>query len=502
MARIFYRADYDAALEQTVTVREVLPEGHLARFLMQEIAAWDLTPLYARYASHGGPPYAPELLLALILYGYMTGIASSRKVERATHESIPFRFLAGGYHPDHATLAAFRTQALPQVAGLVAQCLLRARQAGLLHLGAISQDGTKLQADASKHAAVSYKRCVELQALLQAEIAEIEALAAQADAGTFPDGLDLAAELDRRLTRLTDLHHAQQVLDQRAAERDVEEQAAYQAKLDARAARETTTGKKPRGKPPAPPTPGARPTDQYNFTDPESRIMKDGATGAFIQGYNAQVAVTQDTRLVVAYTLSNHPNDQHEAIPTVDAIPAGLGTPDASALDTGYCSAANIAAFEARGITPYIATGKTPHHTPWRDLVAALPDPPPADATPTVQMAYRLRTEIGHAIYRLRKCTVEPIIGIIKDTLGFRQFSLRGAARAAAEWGLVCLAYDLVRLHRLQATAKTPNQRASVRNCDQLSASRAFRACCLAVSGTVQGVIRRLWPRRALIRLP
>lgn len=455
MARQFYRADYEAALDQTVTLREVLPEEHLARFLVREIATWDLTDLYAHYAEFGGPPFAPELLLGLLVYGYMTGVFSTRKLERATYESIPFRFLAGGFHPDHTTLAIFRQEMLPRVAALLAQVLVRAQAAGVWSLGPISQDGTKLHADASKHAAVSYERCLELQEQLLGEVNELLLLTQQADQGAIPAGMDITAEIHRRLARLTQLQCAQQVIEQRAAERDAQEHAAYQAKLDARAERERTTGKKPRGKPPAPPTPGPRAGDQYNFTDPDSRVMKNSTDQGFDQHYNAQVAVDQGSGLIVASTLSNHPNDKEEAVPTLEAIPSALGTPPAAALDNGFFSDANIAAYAEHDVTPYIATGKDAHHKSWRDYFAQTPEAPPDDASPMVKMAYALRTEIGRVIYRLRKCTVEPVIGIIKETLGFRQFSLRGQEKATGEWGLVCLAYDLRRLCVLQASGQS-----------------------------------------------
>ena len=455
MTRQFYRADYEAALDQTVTVREVLGDDHLARFLVHEIATWDLSHLYAQYADLGGPPFAPELLLGLLLYGYMTGVVSTRKLETATYESIPFRFIAGGLHPDHTTLALFRQAMLPRVAALFAQVLVRAQQAGVWTLDAISQDGTKIHADASKHAAVSYEHCLDLQEQLLGEVKELMLLAQHAEHQAVPAGMDVRAEIHRRLTRVAQLQQAQQVLEQRAADRDAEEQAAYQAQLAAREERERTTGKKPGGKPPSPPTPGPRATDQYNFTDPDSRVMKNSTDAGFDQHYNAQVAVDQTSGLIVAYGLSNHPNDKQEALPTLNAISPALGTPTAAALDTGYFSDANITAYTERGVTPYIATGKAAHHKSWQDYFAQAPAPPATDASPTVQMAYQLRTEIGHAIYRLRKCTVEPVIGIMKEILGFRQFSLRGQPKATGEFGLVCLAADLKRLHVLQGSART-----------------------------------------------
>jgi len=211
------------------------------------------------------------------------------------------------------------------------------------------------------------------------------------------------------------------------------------------------TGRKPRGRGPKPPTPGPRDEDQYNFTDPESRIMKNSTDAGFDQHYNTQVAVDQESRFLVGCTVSNHPTDQAEAIPTVEAIPAEVGKPRAVALDAGYASDSNIQHLEARGIEPYIATGRDHHRRSLRELFAEEPPPPPADASPMVKMAYKLRTELGKRIYSLRKSTVEPVIGIIKETLGFRQFSLRGLWAVTGEWCLVCLAYNLRRLHVMAA---------------------------------------------------
>jgi hypothetical protein len=278
-----------------------------------------------------------------------------------------------------------------------------------------------------------------------------------ADQRTAPVEMDVAAEIQRRLARLTQLEKARQVIEQRAAVRDTEEQAAYAAKLADREERERRIGKKPRGKPPTPPTPGPRATDQYNFTDPESRIMKNSTDAGFDQHYNAQVAVEQKHGLMVAFSLSNHPNDQAEALPTLQAIPEEVGKPPAAALDTGYFSAHTIAEFEHEGVTPYIAIGKDRHHTWLKECFTERPDPPPDDASPTLKMAYQLQTEIGKAIYRLRKCSVEPVFGIIKETLGFRQFSLRGTEKVTGELGLVSLAFNLKRIFVLQATAQMIN---------------------------------------------
>jgi transposase len=451
MTRKFKTVDYEAALDLMVSVREALPLNHLARFVADVIVQLDLSTVYARYGTSGGEPYAPEILLGLLFYGYATGVFSSRMIETATHESLPFRFLAGDLHPDHDTMAHFRKTFLPELKDLFVQVLLLAQAAGVLKLGNISLDGTKIHADASKSHAVSYQRLLELEHQLRAEVDELFALGEQAEQGPLPEGLVITDEITRRQERLANLARAKVVLEARAQERYQAERVEYEAKVQAREERARQTKRKPRGRGPKPPQPGPRDTDQYNFTDPDSRIMKNSTNAGFDQHYNAQVATDQSRLLIVAYSLSQHANDQDEVEPTLDALPEALGTPPAGALDTGYFSTANITALERRGIEPYIAVGREPHHKHWSAYFTQLLAPPPDDASPLVKMAYKLRTDIGRAIYRLRKCTVEPVIGIVKEVLGFRQFSLRGLTAAAGEWCLVCLAFNLKRLHVLLA---------------------------------------------------
>lgn len=449
MPRKFKTADYATTLKLTVSLEEAVPPNHLARFVVDVIAQLDLSTIYGRYGERGGEALAPEVLLGVLFYGYATGVFSSRKLEQATYESLPFRYVAGDLHPDHDTLATFRKTFLPELKDLFVQILLLAQAAGVWKLGNLSLDGTKIHADASKSKAVSYKRLLELERQLQTEVEALFALSEQAEQSDVRAGLVLPDEIALRQERLTHLAEAKAVLEARARARYEADQADYEAKVRAREEQARTSKHKPRGKPPKPPTPGPQDKDQYNFTDPESRIMKNSTNAGFDQHYNAQAAVDQGSLLIVAQGLSNHPNDKAEALPTLDALAPELGQPPAAALDNGFFSEANIAGMETRGIEPYIATGREPHHPRWPALVAEPPAPPPDEASPTVKMAYKLQTDIGHAIYRLRKCTVEPVIGIIKEILGFRQFSLRGLPAAAGEWCLVCLAFNLKRLHRL-----------------------------------------------------
>ena len=378
---------------------------------------------------------------------------SSRKVEKGTYESIPLRFIASGLHPDHDTMANFRKTFLAEIQDLFVQVLLLAKTAGVLKVGNISLDGTKIHADASKSKAVSYQRLGEQAVQLRHEVQELMALGEAADQGdlVLPEGRVIVDEITLRQERLENLAQARTVLEARAQARYEVEKAEYDAKVQRRQTQARHAKRKPGGRSPKAPQPGPRDKDQYNFTDPDSRIMKNSADKGVDQHYNAQIAVTQDSLFIVGHSLSNPPNDQQELTPTLDAISPSVGQVKAAAVDNGYFSQANIAACVERPIEPYIATGRELHHRSWQTFFAHQCTPPSDNASPTVKMAYTLQTEIGQAIYRLRKCTVEPVIGIIKEVLGFRQFSLRGLDAAPGEWRLVCLAFDLKRWHTLSS---------------------------------------------------
>jgi len=451
MSRKFRTANYEEILNRTIRLGDALPAKHLARFVVDVVAQLDLSEIYTRYASRGGEAFAPEVLLGLLFYGYASGVFSSRKIEKATYENIPFRYVAGGLHPDHDTIANFRKSFLVEIQGLFVKILLIAQEAGVLKLGNLSLDGSKVHADASKSQAVSYGRLLELEMQLKQEVQELLSLGEQADQGELelPEGLVVEEEITLRQERLANLAEAKAVLEARAQERYEQEKAEYDAKMQERTKKSRKRHQKPRGRTPQPPEVGPRQKDQYNFTDPDSRIMKNSSNDGFDQHYNVQVAADQVSLLIVANSLSNHPNDKQEVLPTLEAVPAELGQADAVALDNGYFSEGNIQDCEKLGIEPYIATGREPHHLDWHNFFKEQGQPSADDASAIVKMAYKLRTEIGHTIYRLRKCTVEPIIGIIKEILGFRQFSLRSLAAAAGEWSLVCLAFNLKRMHIL-----------------------------------------------------
>ncbi|MEW5870454.1 MAG: transposase, partial [Chloroflexota bacterium] len=393
MSRYFKTPDYDATLRQTIRLEDALPASHLARFVVDIVRQLDLSAVYAKYAAEGGAAIAPEVLLGLLFYAYATGVFSSRKIERATHESIPFRYIAGGLHPDHDTIANFRKVFLPEIQELFVQILLLAQAVGVLKMGNISLDGSKIHADASKSHAVSYKRLVEIESQLRTEVQELFALGERVDQGEvqLPEGMKVEEEIAIRQQRLEDLAKAKVVLEERAKERYAVEQAEYEAKLCEREEKARKHHRKPRGRTPKPPEAGPRDNDQYNFTDPDSRIMKNSTNDGFDQHYNVQAAVDQESMLIVAGSLSNHANDKQEAEPTLEALDPALGKPKAGALDNGYWSDANRQAFEKRGIEAYIATGREAHHQSWQSFFAEAPTPPAEDASPIVKMAYKLQ---------------------------------------------------------------------------------------------------------------
>jgi len=451
MSRKFKTPDYEATLSTPIQLGDALGADHLARFVVDMISQLDLSKIYAGYAERGGEAIAPEVLLGLLFYGYATGEFSSRRIEKASYENLGFRYVSGGLHPDHDTIANFRATFLVELEDLFVQILILAKLAGKLKLGNISLDGSKIHADASKSQAVSYGRLIQLEAELRAEVGKLIEWGEQADQSDIrlPEDLVVQDEITLRKERLENLAQAKAVLEARAQERYAVEKAEYDEKVREREAKARKHRKRPRGREPKPPEAGPRDKDQYNFTDPESRIMKNSTNEGFDQHYNVQAAVDQNSLLIVATSLSNHPNDKREAEPTLDALSPRLGKPAAAALDNGFFSEHNILALEQRSIEPYIATGREAHHKDLNTLLGRMLPVPPVDATPLEKMAYKLSTEIGQAIYRLRKCTVEPVIGIIKEILGFRQFSLRGLKKVAGEWCLVCLAFNLKRLHIL-----------------------------------------------------
>lgn len=448
MSDHFRPLDRDTLFLFPPSVQDWLPENHLARFIAEIVAKLDMGPLRAKYSGRGIEAYQPELMVALLFYGYATGIFSSRKLERATYDSVAFRFIAANQHPEHDTIATFRRRFLPEVAACFGQILLVAAESGLLKIGRVCIDGTKVKANASKHHAMSYEHATKLERRIKNEIERLLRMAEKADQADVPDGMDIPQELARRETRLQAIAEAKERIRIREQQRIAQEQAAHDRQMAERAAREQRTGKKAKGRKPKRPLRAMNPKAQVNLTDEESRIMPNG--DGFVQAYNAQGSIDCESRLLIDVDVSQRPTDRtllESAVTRLRALPRALGKANELLADSGYDSANNVAACERHGITPYISSGRE-RHAGGLDRFRE-PAPLHAAATPHEQMQHRLRTKAGRAIYGQRKSTIEPAIGVIKSVMGFRQFSLRGREKTRGEWQLVGTAYNLKRMHTL-----------------------------------------------------
>jgi transposase len=454
MSGRFVSVDRDTAYLMPPSVQEWLPQNHLARFVVEIVEGLDLGRLTTAYRGRGSDAFHPAMMVALLFYGYATGVFSSRKLERATYDSVAFRYVAANQHPDHDSIAHFRKRFLTELSALFVQILDVAQQSGVLTVGKVSLDGTKVHANASKHSALSWEHAVKIEAQLTAEVEELLRLADEADGSELPDGMSVPEELARREARLAAIARAKAEIERRAAERQARERAVYEQKMAEREAKEQSGGKKPGGRVPSPPQAGPQPKDQVNLTDGDSRIMPTSG-GGFEQAYNAQAAVDVDTMLIVAQHVSQSPNDKQElepALENLDAVATVVGKAEAVIADTGYFSAANVEACHAHDVEPYIAAGRDAHYPPLAQRLSE-PSPLAEDAGPVDRMKHLLRTPEGRGVYAKRKCTVEPTFGIIKSVLGFRQFLLRGLEAVRHEWTLVCIGWNLKRLHRLRMAA-------------------------------------------------
>ena len=415
------------------SLREWLPEHHLAYFVSDVIDQVDLTAMDAIYGDEqrGQPPYHPRMMTKVLVYGYCVGVFSSRRLERRLAEDVGFRVLAAGNQPDFRTISDFRKIHLKTLEGLFEQVLKIALEAGAMKVGRVALDGTKIKANASKHKAMSYGRMEEKEQAIGAEVknllAQAEATDAEEDARYGRDGRgdELPEELQRRETRLKKIQEAKRAVEQRAREKAAEQGGDAKQAL-------------PKDK------------DQYNFTDPESRIMK-GADG-FVQGYNAQAAVEPAWQLIVGQTVTQAANDKEQLLPMIEVIEQQSGQrPKEVLADSGYCSEDNLQQLEAvddqeRRIEGYIATGRQKH--------GEGPQPCPRGplskgATRVDRMRRKLQTKTGRAIYSRRKTIVEPVFGQIKQARAFRQFLLRGIDKVRGEWAMVCLGHNVLKLHRL-----------------------------------------------------
>jgi transposase len=446
----FAQCDRDTLYLMPPSIQDWLPENHLARFVVDMVSQLDVWSLENAYAGRGSDAYPPRMLLALLFYGYATGVFSSRKLEAATYDSVAFRYITANTHPDHDTIATFRKRFLKELKTLFAQILTIAHTMGVLNLGKVSLDGTKVKANASKHKALSWEHACKLEKQINTEVETLLRKAEEADRDELPDGMSIPDELARREKRLETIARAKTEIQRRASERYIEEKEAYDQKMAKRKVKEQDSGKKPRGRNPKPPEPGPKKGDQINLTDEDSRIMPISG-GGFEQTYNAQAGVDMDSMFIVENHVTQQPNDKQEirpALKNLAALPDTLGTVNALAADTGYFSENNVKHCEQEHIKPYIAAERDKHNQPLNKCFSE-PEPSPEDPDPVTKMKHRLKTDEGKKLYAKRKSTVETVIGIIKAVMGFRQFLLRGLGSVSGEWNLVCIAYNLKRLHVL-----------------------------------------------------
>lgn len=451
MATRFVPIDRDTPLLLPPNLRDWVPADHLVHFVLDAVEALDLRQVKVNTRGTGSEQYPPHMLLGLLIYSYATGIFGSRRIEQSTYDSVPVRLLTADTHPDHDTLCTFRRENRALLSESFVKVLQLAQQLKVLKFGqlTVAADGSKVLANASKHSAVSYQRAGEMIQQLELEVNQLLAKAEQADATPLQDGLSIPEEITRRQER-------QAALAQARAEIEARAQARHAAPLAEPSVKKEDQEKSDR-QPPQAPTSRPQPGDQYNFTDPESRIMKAGNGNHFEQSYNAQAVVEVQSRLIVGQRVSQAANDKQELVPTLAAIPSAVGPVAAALVDSGFFSEAAVSQIEsaAEGLVVYAAVEKRSHHRSVTDLEQR-PEPelPNAHASMKEVMSHRLKTKAGRTLYKLRQQTVEPVFGIIKSVLGFRQFRLRGRQKVSLEWTLVCLAYNLKRLHRLGADLK------------------------------------------------
>ena len=463
MARGFLPFDLNQPFLLPPDLRDWLPEKHLARFILDVVDSLDLAELmrtYARSSDRGRPGYNPKMLLGLILYGYCTGTRSSRQIERRTYEDVAYRVLSGNQHPDHDTIADFRQRHLLLVAKLFVQVLQLCQRAGLVKLGNVAIDGTKVKANASKHKAMSYERMTETEKRLEAEVKELLAAAAATDAqedaqfGKGKRGDELPEELARRESRLIKIRAAKAALEQEAKEKAALAATEAKEKNEERRRKEEETGKKTGGRPAEVPDVDKavpEPKAQRNFTDPESRIMKDGATKGFEQAYNAQAAVDSASQVIVATALTQETNDKKQLVPMVLKVEEQAGAlPESASADAGYFSAAAVTDPRLAEVDLFVPPDRQ-KHTPCE---TAPSDPTRADAPAIDKMREKLRGEQGRSTYKLRKQVVEPVFGQIKEARGIRRFLFRGLCKVTAEWDIICLTHNLLKLFHSGASLR------------------------------------------------
>jgi len=486
MATRLKNLDRDTPMLLPPDLRNWVRHDHIAHFIIDAVDRLPANYFQTNTRGTGDEQYPPRMMLTLLIYCYATGRFSSRVIENSTREDVVVRYICGGdLHPDHDTICAFRRKNRELFEKAFVKVLLMAQEtAGLKKVGTVSVDGTKIKANASKHSAVSYKHAGEQIELLRKEVGQLTAKAEQIDNVPLDDGLSIPDEIVRREDRIKSLKQAREVIEARYEEERAQKQAEYEEKT-AKREEMRSNGKKPRGKEPKPPSAEPPGSKQYNFTDPESRIMKAGNGSHFEQAYNAQAAVDTETYLIVGQLVTDAPNDKQQLNPVLESIPAEVAEPENVLADTGYYSEDAVKKAEANdGPAVYCAMAKSGHHVSVADLEKQpIAFPPPPGAPMKEQMAHRLKTPEGKALYKQRKQTVEPVFGVIKEVLGFRRFSMRGKEKAETEWNLVCLSYNLKKIFKLMG-ACAPKRPA-------MAAKQHVSACFERFSAFFAGFLRK-----------
>jgi transposase len=410
------------------SLRQWLPENHLAYCVSDVVDQLDLSAIESVYEEEdrGQPPYHPRMMVKILVYSYCVGVFSTRRMEKRLVEDVAFRVLAAGNEPDFRTLADFRKNHLKALEELFQQVLRLALEVGALKLGRVALDGSKVKANASKHKAMSYGRMEETEKRLRKEVRELlkqaEAVDEEEDKryGRERQGEELPEELQRRETRIARIREAKKALEERAREK------AESEKKDDQEAK-------------------PEPKAQYNFTDPESRILK--GSDAFVQGYNTQVAVEPTLQLIVGQRVTQAANDKQQMVPLIEVVQEQSGQkPEEVLADSGYCSEENLKYLAKRRMEGFVATEKQKHGERNEPCKRG---PLPKGASRVERMKRKLQTKAGAAVYASRKYIVEPVFGQIKQARGFRQFLLRGLEKVRGEWALVCMTHNLMKFHKL-----------------------------------------------------
>jgi transposase len=428
MAKTFRTYVPEQNLLLPASLRDWLPDDHLCYFVSDVVDQLDLSAIESVYEEddRGQPPYHPRMMTKILLYGYCVGVFSSRRIQKRLVEDVAFRVLAAGNEPDFRTISDFRKLHLKAIEELFQQMLRLTLETGTMKLGRVALDGSKMKGNASKHKAMSYGRMQETEKRLREEVRKLLKQAEAADKeedsryGGDRRGDELPEELQRRETRIARIREAQQALEERARE---------QAQSEGQDPEQARPSKKA----------------QYNFTDPESRILK-GPDG-FVQGYNTQIAVEPVFQLIVGQRVTQAANDKQQMVPLIEAIEVQSGQkPEGVLADNGYCSDENLKYLARKRMEGFVATGKQQHGEPRKDCQRG---PLPREASRVERMERKLETKVGAAVYATRKFIVEPVFGQIKQARGFRQFLLRGVEKVRGEWALICMTHNILKFHKI-----------------------------------------------------